>query len=202
MHKGRVAEWVVSLVTSSERASALVGDLEERRSGLFEFWCGVVRTTGSLLWHSFTSDWPRMLALGALGILLETLLIAAGAILIAFATFALTGLLGGVLPGESVSPPQMLVSQRVAQWIGSGAGFVISLWAQFSAGRVIARRAPGRELAPCIGVLLLEYALAFVLYLIWPSGMSETVLGIAMGVLSDISLFAGAASVRRRRLAA
>ena len=194
MNKGRVAEWVLSLVTSPERAAAVVGDLEEKRSGPFGFWSGIARIAGSLLWHGFASEWPRMLALGALGMFVETFLTVAGIVLFANVIGVLIGVLGGLLLVRSPSPPQMLVSQPVVEWIGGGLGLVIYLWAQFTAGRQIARRAPGRELAPCIGVLLLDYAIGFVLYLIWPS------LGIPMGVLTQIPLFAGAASVRRRRL--
>src|SRR5215471_21597357 len=97
MNKGRVAEWVLSLVTSPERAAAVVGDLEEKRSGPFGFWSGIARIAGSLLWHSFAAEWPRMLALGALGMFVQTFLTVAGIVLFAYVMGWLLDVLRGLL---------------------------------------------------------------------------------------------------------
>jgi hypothetical protein len=65
MHRDRIAEWLLSQVTSRERAVSTVGDLMESAAtrGAGWFWSSVVRTTGSLLWRGFADAPGPMLGL-------------------------------------------------------------------------------------------------------------------------------------------
>jgi hypothetical protein len=76
MRNARLAEWILSLVTTPERASATVGDLLEDRvaAGALRFWTAVVLTSLSLLWRDVAESPLRMLRLAALGIALQLLL--------------------------------------------------------------------------------------------------------------------------------
>ena len=49
--KENVAEWILRLVTTQERASATVGDLLEVSSGVVRFWASVLSTATSIAWR-------------------------------------------------------------------------------------------------------------------------------------------------------
>ena len=73
MRKDVVAQSVLSLVTTPERASPTVGDLLEESRGPLSFWWSVASTTGSLCWQDFRSA-PVLIAwLGVWGWLAASL---------------------------------------------------------------------------------------------------------------------------------
>jgi hypothetical protein len=76
MRDARIAEWILSLVTTPDRAASAVGDLMEdvvaRRA--LRFWGSVSYLTISLLVRDLASNPVRMVGLGALGLLIELLL--------------------------------------------------------------------------------------------------------------------------------
>ncbi len=53
MHNINIAEWILALVTTRDRAASTVGDLAEGAAtrGAVWFWSGVLRTAASLLWR-------------------------------------------------------------------------------------------------------------------------------------------------------
>ena len=57
MHKAQIAELILSLFTSRERAASTVGDLIENApgGGNWSFWSGVSRTAFSLFGAAFRS---------------------------------------------------------------------------------------------------------------------------------------------------
>ena len=65
MHNATVAEWILSLVATPDRAASTVGDLVEEATsrGTLWFWSSVLRTAGSHLWHDLTVSPLRMLGL-------------------------------------------------------------------------------------------------------------------------------------------
>ena len=139
MHKDRIAEWVLALVTSRERAASTVGDLMEgaaTRGGRW-FWSSVLRTTASLLWDGFAADPGKMLGLAFRGWLLGLVLL--------FACFLGTVLLFGIpylivvvwIIGSRALPGGL------ARFLIEAAGFGGAMLCQFQVGRWIARRAPG-----------------------------------------------------------
>jgi hypothetical protein len=69
MHSASLAEWLLSLVTTPERASSTVGDLMEDlvARGPLWFWSSVIRTFLSLLWRSLLSVPIPMVVFAAAG---------------------------------------------------------------------------------------------------------------------------------------
>ncbi len=65
-----VAEWILALVTSRDRAASTVGDLMEQgpERGVIWFWSGVLRTVASLLWRGLTENSARVAKLAFLGL--------------------------------------------------------------------------------------------------------------------------------------
>ena len=193
MRNARLAEWILSLVTTPERASATVGDLLEDRvaPGALRFWSAVMLTSLSLLWRDVADSPLRIARLAALGLLLQWLMsvgIAIGYWLF-YAVFKHT-------------------------WPTLVATGVLMLLAQFQVGRVLAKRSPGRELAPSVATTLLAVALPFLIVVLsagrarFPTGqlIRDVVYGPSpvWSFVSQLPFFlvllAGAARVRRQRL--
>jgi hypothetical protein len=57
MRKAAIAEWILSLVTTPERAASTAGDLLERPSG---FWLSVIRTAFPLLGRRLVANSSRI----------------------------------------------------------------------------------------------------------------------------------------------
>ena len=53
-----IAERIIALVTTGDRAGSIVGDLTEGTAarGAFRFWLGVLRTATSLLWRNVAEE--------------------------------------------------------------------------------------------------------------------------------------------------
>jgi hypothetical protein len=53
-----IAEHILALVTTDDRAASIVGDLTEgiAARGMFWFWPGVLRTAASLLWRNVAEE--------------------------------------------------------------------------------------------------------------------------------------------------
>src|SRR6202034_1360148 len=73
MRSIHLAEWILALVTSRDRASSTAGDLAERAAarGAVSFWFAVLRTLASLLWRDVTEKpaRPAVLAFAGLAVL-------------------------------------------------------------------------------------------------------------------------------------
>jgi hypothetical protein len=65
MRSIHLAEWILSLVTTRDRAASTVGDLAEAASihGVAGFWSRVLRTTASLLWRNVAENPVRITGL-------------------------------------------------------------------------------------------------------------------------------------------
>jgi len=201
MRNAQVAEWILSLVTSPDRAASMVGDLMENAAirGAFWFWIGVLRTALSLLWREFSDDPARTMGLAFRGLLLEIVMFAAFVI----CATILGGMLGAFLSiaGVAAGPHPVL------SWLGWAlAGIVAWGLIPFQVGRWLARRAPGRELAPCLGFMLFDLVTSGV-GLAWGGTQSsplqlasELMTSLSLFVLLTIPLMAGAVLVRRKRL--
>jgi hypothetical protein len=195
MRSARLAEWILSLVTTPDRAGASVGDLLEDRlhPGALRFWGAVLMTAGSLLWRDVVADPKRMAGLAAYGMVLELLLslVIAIAVGVLYAIFKLTW----------------------PTFVTTGVCVIV---AQFQVGRVLAKRSPGRELAPCVATALLGMAVPFLIVVLsggraqFPTGqlIRDVIYGPSpiLSVISQIPpllvLLAGATRVRRQRLSA
>jgi hypothetical protein len=211
MRNARLAEWILSLVTTPERASATVGDLLEDRRGVLRFWGALLSAAVALLWRDVLADPGRMIRLALYGVFLELVL--------SLAMAAVVGILYGfvALVTLVISPGTHLPwgpdTPTAVATLGVIASYVFTLAAQFQVGRVLAKRSPGRELAPCIATTLVAIAIPFLIVLLsrgraeFPTGQSiqEALYGspATVSILAQIpplaTLLAGAARIRRQR---
>src|SRR5688572_21720826 len=58
MFKVDVAEWILSMTTTPERAAAAAGDLmqESHTRGSLWFWANLLKTTASLVWRAWAAE--------------------------------------------------------------------------------------------------------------------------------------------------
>lgn len=137
MRSVHFAEWILRLVTSSDRAASTVGDfVEETPSrGAGWFWCRVLRTAASMLWRGVTESPGRVAGVALVGLAVDV----AGTLLLA----ALSGIVFFAATWNGV-----IIATKSAWWILflSIPLMILSL----VVGRVLARLAPGRELAACL----------------------------------------------------
>jgi hypothetical protein len=136
MHSVHIAEWILALVTTRDRAASTAGDLTERAAtrGVVWFWSGVLRTAASLLWLDVAEHPARLtgLAFLCLGVYIGIDLLFAG--LSGVALFWVAS--GHPLHSDSIG---------WKLWFTAPA-----LVSSLLIGRMLARWAPGRELAACV----------------------------------------------------
>ena len=184
VRNAQVAEWILSLVTSPDRAAATVGDLMEdiASRGSVWFWIGVLQTAFSIMWREVGANPGRMARL------------AGGAFLMGwvwtFVCFAVIIPLAMALrPGD----PNVWAS-----WIFTVPSILVVMFlVPFQQGRWVARRSSGQELAPCLALTFATAVLSVITAAYFRTGVFETVFSVTLG---PIPTFAGAAWVRRQRL--
>jgi hypothetical protein len=150
MRNAQAAEWILSLVTTPERAGSTIGDLMENaaRRGTFWFWMGVARTTLSLLWGG-VAERPGRMARRAVGaFLLGWGLVLIGSLVIFVPLFALLG---------PQIPPALFDESNLKFWPWIFVSVVIGgILVPFQQGRWMARWSPGQELAACLSLTILS----------------------------------------------
>jgi hypothetical protein len=180
MHNTNIAEWVLSLVTTRDRAASTIGDLTEAAAdrGAFWFWSAVLRTAASLLWRDIAERPARLTGLAFLGL----------------AVYVGIDLLFAGLSGVAFFLTAM-ASGHAAHFdsIGWKLWFALPiLVGSLIVGRILARRAPGRELAACV-----VYAILVSIYNLVPM-LGDN--GVLVAMLCILIAPAGAAWGRHRRL--
>lgn len=191
MHSTHIAEWILGLVTSRDRAVSTVGDLVEEASsrGMVWFWSGILRISASLLWRGVAENPLRLAGVAFIGLAVD--------VVASLLAAALSGLVfffvarsGHQLQGNSV------------WWtIGLDAPtLLLSLWI----GRMLARWAPGRELSACLAYGILGSLFSLVLMFVAPGGLGVSALiGVFLSdLLQRTPVLAGAVWGRHRTLAA
>lgn len=195
MRNMAIAEWILGLVTSRDRAVTIVGDFAEDSASRSAagFWFAILRTTASLLWRG-AAEKPLLLTGAAFaGLAMDT------------AGSALMGFLGGILlfvgtwNGHQTPLNSQLNSLLNSQWwtiTFTGWELVVSL----AIGRVLARLAPGRELPACLTYGIVYTASSVAVMAIFPAGLGASAL--VWVFLSDaakrIPVLAGAVWGRHR----
>jgi hypothetical protein len=201
MRNAQLGEWILSWVTSPERAAATVGDLLENASGPGTFWLGVLRTALSLLWCEFASDPANMMGLAFRGLMLQ-LAIVVGILLIIIIGGGFLGFFAGLFwhpagPAASIN----LVATAIGGLLGAG----IAILVPFQVGRWMARRSPGRELAPVVAFTILTFALVRSIGMFWDTEgnifrfILSLAAGLALWILFQIPMFVGALWVRKKQ---
>ena len=154
MRKDRIAEWLLVLVTSRERAASIVGDMmESAATHSVWFWSSVLRTTASLLWRGFAASPRGMLVLAFRGWLMGLLL--------AFGVFVCIAVGIGLYPRLPLAESTAVLSRAVY-----AADLVGLTLCQFLVGRWIARLAPGRELSAWLALMIMEEILNLMLSIV------------------------------------
>ncbi len=182
MHSINIAEWILALVTTHDRAASTVGDLTERAAtrGVVWFWSGVLRTATALLWRDVAEHLARLTGLAFLGLAIYIGIDLVFAALSGVAFFWTSMVSGHSLPLDSIGwklwfAAPVLVSSLVI-------------------GRMLARWAPGLELAACV-----VYAILASIYNLVPA-LGDN--GAISALLCILIVPAGAAWGRSRRLGA
>jgi hypothetical protein len=183
MRNAQVAQWILSLVTSPDRASSTVGDLMENSASPGRFWFGALRTAVSLLWSDVAANPGRMVRLAGCGFLVGlTLAVVWVLVIIPLAVPLRQG-------DPNVWKPWAF---NVLMLLGA------IILVPFLQGRWLARRSPGQELAACLALAILTATVDVIMV---ASGM-ETIGQLTLSVASPlIPMFAGAALIRRKRIA-
>jgi hypothetical protein len=197
MREGRIAEWILSLVSAPDRAASTVGDLLEDAvtRGWFWFWMCIARTTVSFLGQGLTAA-PLPMAAGAVFlwfvyVLLSVILTSCGNVL--------ASLLWGIAYFLTHHTTQEILADLVrirlpwpapppwvTQWIGVLLPWVV---VPFQMGRLAARQWPGRELAVGIAMMILWTPLAIL-----------TKVHVPLFPVVQTSVLLGALWVRRQSL--
>jgi hypothetical protein len=177
-----IAESILGVVTSRDRAASTVGDLIEGAAtrGTVWFWSGVLRTAASLLWRDIVEQSARFTGLALIG-----LAVYIGIDLI----FA--GLSGVAFFGAAMASGHPLHLESIGWRLWFTAPVLVS---SLFVGRMLARWAPGRELAACV-----VYAILASIYNLLPM-MGDN--GALAALLCILIVPAGAAWGRYRRLRA
>jgi hypothetical protein len=141
MRSARIAEWILALVTTEDRAAAVVGDLTEVRRGSLWFWWSVFATASSIAWREVrTEPWTMVwLALsGYFG---------------GFVCIVAIGILSG---GHSSSAYPAVSIWTAGPWLTP-----LQYWVVFLAAHWTARRAAGREMATLLALVAVDAILTF-----------------------------------------
>ena len=138
MHSIHIAEWILALVTTRDRAASTVGDLTEGAAarGAVWFWSGVLRTATSLLWRDVAEQPGRVTGLAFLGLAIYIGMELLFASLSGFVFFGASMVSGHSPHLDSIGWKLWFIAPVL----------VSSLFV----GRLLARRARGRELAACL----------------------------------------------------
>jgi hypothetical protein len=135
MHNVNIAEWILALITTRDRAASTVGDLTEGAAtrGSVWFWSCIVRTASSLLWRDIAAHYARLAGLAILGLVAY--------IAISFVFACLSGIAFFVVAMATGHSLQVGTFEWML-WTNTPA-----LVSSLLIGRMLARWAPGRELA-------------------------------------------------------
>ena len=214
MHKTQIAEMILSLFTTRERAASTVGDLIENAAdrGAWGFWPGVARTASSLLWRTFTAESGFLVALGFRGVIFNLFL----CVLVFFAMLIFGAFFFGFIAGVNAlgsTPGDVSAEFLKVGWIFRLMGSIAIFAVEFRTGQWIARRARDKEIAACVSFLIVQEMVMLAIGEIisaqkWFGEFTSAAPSVpnlefgppatAVIILSTIALFAGAVAVRRR----
>jgi hypothetical protein len=192
MHSDHIAEWILSLVTSRDRAASIAGDLTEGAAarGAVWFWTGVLRTAASLLWRGLAERPARVagVAAASLAISVALWLLVAGLSVVAL-----------VAAHIKSGHPVEVVSIGYSIWF-----FVPALLIPLLTGRLLARWAPGREMSACLAYAIICSICCFISIALFPPGNRFSVsVHVSLIDAAPLALVvAGAVWGRHRRLRA
>jgi|WetSurMetagenome_2_1015567.scaffolds.fasta_scaffold417011_1 hypothetical protein len=134
MRKARLAQLILSLATTPDRAGTTVGDLLEQASGRSAswFWASIARTLCSHVWRDLSTSWSRMLGLGLWA--------------------WLASLIGGAAPLLILNFlwPELPITSSIGWTLTGGAALILS---SMLAGWQSAALSKGREMAASVSIV-------------------------------------------------
>jgi hypothetical protein len=199
MRKADIAEGILSLTTTPQRAAATAGDLMEEASarGVLWFWSSLFRTTATLAWRNFSeAPWPlTKLAMKAMWFGSFYWLVAVLCVIIVHLAISIGF---AVSPGlsfkETVAPSDSVLT------VYTTLAFLAS---SFMLGKWLARKAPYRELSVFVlsGVCFRLFW-ASLLLIRWPQTWewwtpADIALDIFFMIAGMVFLYAGIERVQR-----
>jgi hypothetical protein len=191
MRRTDAAEWVLSLLTSPDRAASIAGDLAEQASsqGGAWFWLNLLRTTASLAWRDFAEAPFRVTGLALVGIILQSVCMSAISLVIAICFLEAR---------VAVVDASGIRHDSVSEWAIVG----VFLFTSFFLGKWLAKWAPQRELAVYVVIQLISL-LPWILTL-WfrigpPVGAPNWAVQILSTILGVACTFAGIRRMRWQR---
>jgi hypothetical protein len=197
MPEPRLAERILSLVVTPDRATSIVGDLVEASPGCrtprMSVWTSVARIGISLLWKDVSASPGRTLYLATAGAFMNVSFLAPFGLAF-FSLATVLGFLGSQLLHRDVT---IAVDPLFACLVISAA-----VPTPYMTGRWIGRRSQGRELAPCLVLTILAFAawgafcLAFGRHIELMNGLSGVLPTLAFVAVAALSLNAGAVQAR------
>jgi hypothetical protein len=181
MLKPRIAERILALVTSRDRASSTVGDLMEiaQTRGVVWFWADILRTALSMAWRDIRADDGRIALLAVLGFVLQFVCCSIVLELMSFVW---------ILPLPENSRPEfayqifnnVVLPLFVARWI--------------------AQLARGREVAACFSLFVVSVTIAMAITLIMQAVNPKSEARLNLMIFTELlPLLAGAIWARRRQ---
>lgn len=184
MRESAIAELILSLVISPDRAASTLGDLLEERQtrGSLWFWWSLLGTVSSHVWQDLRLDPRWALRRGLWGIAVELLY---SGLLFVVIIPSILGLVAGA--AISVHVPAPFSAQP--RWAAPLAGTWMYIACPLLIGWQNARRSPQRELASAVVVVSMRLCLLFPAF------------GSAYALIAPVSMIIGAALSRRRRIA-
>jgi len=185
----RLAESILALVTTRDRAATTVGDLQEQSEtrGAAWFWSGVFRTAASLLWRGFADNALRATGLAFLGVALDGVVAGLCAFLTGIAFLIAAYVTGHAASTNSIPWNIWLVAP--------------TMLASFWIGRLLSRWAIGCELPATVAYIVLAPVVSLLIGLFLPNGPTATQLMpiLVAGLAQRLPAIAGAAMARRRQ---
>ena len=180
----KVAEWILSLVTTQQRASATVGDCLEDTRGTVSFGWFILRTTASICardaWHARS----YLLWLWFYAVVIWNLLGAVFVIAPEMLRISIVVALGGTDDGLNTT--------------GWWAKIVAIVIVPFLVGRTLGKRSGGREIAAALTFALLPGAILLILNTALPLLSHQTPKFHFPLSYGDLFLLAGALTWRAR----
>jgi hypothetical protein len=142
-----------------------------------------------------------MVGVAGLGLLIECLALVAIILVPAFVVGTLAGLLFTVSGSTGIVGFSSWVMTTI-ELLAGGFALVAFGFVDYRVGRWLARRLPGQEIAACLALIALEMVPTFVFGESWTDHLNVTGILIQIPLLiTRLPLFAGAALVRRQRIA-
>lgn len=185
----QIAEWILRLATSPDRAASISGDLAEEATarGVLWFWSNVLRTATSFLCRGLAENSLRLAAVASLALAIDIVM-----------SLALAGLSGIEFFLAAWGGHQ--IDLHSIEWIIllDAPPLIVTLLI----GRMLARLTPGCELSACLAYAILGSIFSVIMMFVDSGGLSLG--GLSLVFLTDAAqrtpVLAVAVWGRHRRL--